>query len=66
MCPRMTSLFTDWWCVCRLCDIDLGWCLNVPVVSGCLVHLVEACPLLERVYLTAHRQTNNIAYAHNS
>lgn len=40
-------------------DIDLGWCLGIQGTSGAIAHLVECCPDLERVYLTAHRQTGD-------
>jgi len=43
----------------NLKDLDLGWCLNVQASTGSVVQLIEACPGLERLYLTAHRQTND-------
>ena len=43
----------------ELTDLDLGWCLNVQASSGALVALMEACPNLTRLFLTAHRQTGD-------
>ncbi|XP_023324560.1 F-box/LRR-repeat protein 4 [Eurytemora carolleeae] len=43
----------------KLRDLDIGWCLSIPGGTGALVHLIESCPGLERLYLTAHRQTGN-------
>jgi len=39
--------------------LDIGWCLGIQVVTGALVHLIESCPELQRLYLTAHRQTGD-------
>jgi len=45
---------------CRLLsDLDLGWCLNVSASTGALVSLIEVCRGLQRLYLTAHRQTGD-------
>jgi len=43
----------------KLRDLDIGWCLGIQVVTGALVHLIESCPELQRLYLTAHRQTGD-------
>lgn len=43
----------------RLEDLDLGWCLNVQASSGALVSLIELCPSISRLFLTAHRQTGD-------
>jgi len=40
-------------------DVDLGWCLSIQGTSGAMAHLVECCQDLERLYLTAHRQTGD-------
>ena len=37
-------------------DLDLGWCLGVQAATGALLSLIEACPGLTRLCLTAHRQ----------
>eukprot|EP00088_Acartia_fossae_P021172 TRINITY_DN22663_c0_g1_i11.p1 TRINITY_DN22663_c0_g1~~TRINITY_DN22663_c0_g1_i11.p1 ORF type:complete len:601 (-),score=50.87 TRINITY_DN22663_c0_g1_i11:588-2390(-) len=43
----------------KLRDLDLGWCLSIQGTSGALAHLVECCPDIERLYITAHRQTGD-------
>jgi len=43
----------------KLRDIDVGWCLGIQGTSGAMAHLVECCPDIQRLYLTAHRQTGD-------
>jgi len=43
----------------QLKDLDLGWCLGVQAATGALLSLIEACPGLTRLCLTAHRQTGD-------
>jgi len=43
----------------KLRDVDVGWCLGIQGTSGAMAHLVECCPDIERLYLTAHRQTGD-------
>lgn len=41
-------------------DLDLGWCVHVNAsVDQCIRKLVEGCPKLRRLFLTAHRQTSD-------
>ena len=59
-CPTLTArgivmLSTLEW----LADLDIGWCVNVLASTGCLQTLVGGCQRLQRLLLTAHRQTSD-------
>ncbi len=43
----------------QLRDLDLGWCNTVDATNGCIQELVINCTRLERLILTAHRQTSD-------
>lgn len=44
----------------QLTDLDLGWCVNVLASTGCIQSLVAQCRQLQRLLLTAHRQTSDV------
>ncbi|TRY63872.1 hypothetical protein TCAL_00886 [Tigriopus californicus] len=70
-CPNLVALemwrnsSLTWSGVDSLCqlpflrELDLGWCTSVDATTGSLVRLTQKCPRLEKVFLTAHRQTTD-------
>lgn len=60
-CQSLTSRGVNHLSTLRnLQDLDLGWCVNVLSSSGCIVTLVNSCANLERLLLSAHRQTSDV------
>jgi len=44
----------------QLRDLDLGWCNNILAVTECIQTLVSSCTQLQRLLLSAHRQTSDL------
>lgn len=43
----------------ELQELDIGWCTGVNAQSGCIVQLVNECPNLVKLVLSAQRQTSD-------
>ena len=43
----------------QLKELDIGWCSMVNSSNGCLVELAQGCRQLEKLFLTALRQTSD-------
>ena len=37
-------------------ELDVGWCNSVDSTTGCFIQLAQNCQLLEKLFLTAHRE----------